>query len=58
MVMGFAVHQHESAIGIHMSPHAEPPSHLPPHPTPPGCPRAPALGALHHTLISHWLSIL
>ena len=26
--------------------HPEPPSNLPPHPTPPGCPRAPALGAL------------
>ena len=28
--------QHESAIGIHMSRTLEPPSHLPPHPTPLG----------------------
>ena len=34
----------------------EPPSHLPPHPIPPGCHRAPALGSLHHTSYSHWLS--
>ena len=29
-----------------MSPHPEPPSHLPPHPIPLGCPRALALSAL------------
>ena len=38
--------------------HPEPPSHLPPHPTPPGCHRAPALGALCHTSNLHWLSVL
>ena len=34
------MHQHDSATGIHVSPHDEPPSHLPPHPIPLGCPRA------------------
>ena len=36
----------------------EPPSNLPPHPTPLGCHRAPALGSLHHTANYHWLSII
>ena len=36
-----ATHQHESAIGIHMSPSLEPPSHLLPNPTPLVCHRAP-----------------
>ena len=36
----------------------EPPSHLPPHLTPIGCHRALALGFLHYTANSHWLSIL
>ena len=31
IVLVSAIHQHESAIGIHVSP----PSHLPPDPTPP-----------------------
>ena len=53
-----AVHQHEWAIGIHVSPHPEPPSHLPPNPIPPSCPRAPAVGVLLHALISHWSSVL
>ena len=29
--MVFAIYQHESAMGVHVSPHAEAPSHLPPH---------------------------
>ena len=33
------------------------PSHLPPHPAPLGCPRAPALGALLLAWDSHWLSL-
>ena len=53
-----AVHQRESAIGLHMSPPSVPPFHLSPHPTCLGCNRAPALGSLHHTANSHWLSIL
>ena len=36
----------------------EPPSHLLPHPSPPGCHRAPGLSSLRHTANSHWLSIL
>ena len=36
----------------------EPPSHLPPHPTPLGRPRAPGLSSLPHTANSHWLSTL
>jgi len=32
--------------------------HLPPCPIPAGCHRAPALGSLHHTSDSHWLSTL
>ena len=38
--------------------HPEPPSHLSPHPIPPCCPRAPALGALHHTSDLRWSSVL
>ena len=34
----------------------EPLSHLPPHPTPLDCHRAPDLSSLHHTANSHWLS--
>ena len=56
--MAFAIHQHELAIDIHVSPHPEPTSHLPPHPNPPGCHRAPALGALLYASNSHWSSIL
>ena len=36
--MVFAIHQHELATGIHVSPHPESPSCLPPHPIPLGCP--------------------
>ena len=48
--MVFAICQHELATGVYVSPHAEPPSHLPPHPIPQGCPRAPDLGVLLHAL--------
>ena len=41
-----------------MSPSFWTPSHLPPHHTPQGCPRAPALGALLHVLNWHWPSTL
>ena len=51
--MGFAIHQHESATGIHVSPHTESRSQLSPHP-----PRAQALGALLNALNLHWSSIL
>ena len=56
--MVFAIYQHELAIGIHVYPYPEPPSHLSPHPIPLGCPRAPALRALLHALNLHWASIL
>ena len=56
--MVYAIHRHEMAIGIHMSPPFYTLSHLPPPLTPPGCHRALALGSLHHTANSHWLSIL
>ena len=57
-MMVFAICQHESATGVHVSSYAEPPSHLPPHPIPQGCPRAPDLGALLPALNLHWSVIL
>ena len=57
--MIFAIHQHELAIDAHVTPPSpELSSSLPPHSILPGCHRALALGALHHTSNSHWLSIL
>ena len=47
--MVFAIHQYDSAIGIHMSPLSRTASHLPSHSVPLGCHRTPALGALLHT---------
>ena len=38
-------------------PHPEPPSHLPPHHIPQGCPSAPTLSALFHALNLDWSSI-
>ena len=58
MVLVFAVHSHESAMGVHVSFHSEIPYHLSPHPIPLGCPRAPALSALLHASNLHWSSIL
>ena len=54
----FAIHQHESAMAAHDSPHPKCPSHLPPHSIPLGCPRAWALSALLHASNLHWSSIL
>ena len=58
--MVFAMHQHESATGIHVFPatHPEPPSHLPSHPIPLGCPRALVLSTQRHAFKLHWPSIL
>ena len=39
-------------------PHPEPPSHLPPHPIPLGCPSTAALSALFDALNLDWSSIL
>ena len=55
IVMVFATHQYASVTGTDVSPPSWIPSHLPPHPTPPGCHRALALGALRHTSNSHWV---
>ena len=54
----FAIHRHESVMGVHVSPHQEPACHLPPPFIPLGCPRAPTLSALLHALNLHWSSIL
>ena len=51
--MVFARHQHEPAPAL-----LNPCSHLPPHPIPPGCPRAQALDSLRHTSNLHRLSVL
>ena len=58
VVLVYAIHQYESALGIHMSLCLEPPSHLPLHPTPRGCHRTPDLSSLCHTANFHWLSTL
>ena len=48
IVMVFAIHRHESAMGTHVYPHPEACSHLPPHPTPLGYTGALVLSALLH----------
>ena len=53
-IVGFALHGHESARGVHVSPLPKAPSHLPPHPIPLGCPSAPALSALFRALYLDW----
>ena len=54
----FAIHQRESATGVHVSSQLQPPFYIPPHPIPLGCPRAPALSALLYASNLHWSSIL
>ena len=53
----FAIHQHESAT-VHMCLSILTTPHLPPHPNPLGCPRAPALSTLLHALTLHQSSTL
>ena len=56
--IGFAIHQHESAMGVHVFPILNPPSHLPSHPIHLGHPSAPALSTLSHALNLDWRSVL
>ena len=56
IVMVFALHSCESAMGIHVFTH-EPLTHLPPHPIPQGHPSAPALSTLSHASNLDWQSI-
>ena len=55
--MGFAIHSHESAMGVHLFPILNPPSHLLPHPIPQGHPSAPALSTLSHVPDLDWRSV-
>ena len=58
IVVVFATHSHESAMGVHVFPILTlPPSHLPPHPIPLGSLSAPALSALFHALNLGWRSV-
>ena len=55
--MVFAIHQHELATGTHVSPNPNAPHTSLPIPSPLGCARAPALGALFHASNLDWSSI-
>ena len=55
--MVFATHWHKSAMGIQVSKRPKPPSHLPLHPIPLGCPRVPAWSALFNASYLDWSSI-
>ena len=53
--IGFAIHQHESATGVHVFPsNPEPPSNLPPHTIPLGHPSAPAQSILYPASNLDW----
>ena len=53
----FAIHSHDSAMGVHVSPILNPSPICPPHPILLGCPSAPALSALSHASNLDWRSI-
>ena len=55
--MVFAIHRHESAMGVHVSPILNTPSYLPPHPIPQGHPSALALSTPSHSSNLDWQSI-
>ena len=57
IVVGFAIHWHESAMGVHGVHILNLPSHLPPHPIPQGHPSAPALSTLSHASNLDWWSV-
>ena len=52
--IGFAIHQHESATGVHVLPILNPASHLPPRTIPLGHPSAPAPSILYPALNLDW----
>ena len=56
-MVGFAIHWHESAMGVHVSLIPKPSSHLPPPPIPLGSPSVLALSSLFHASDLDWWSI-
>ena len=52
--IGFVIHQHQSATGVHVFPILNPPSHLPPHTIALGHPSAPDLSILYHASNLDW----
>ena len=52
--IGFAIHQHASATGIHVLPILNPTSHVPPHTIPLGHPGTPAPRFLYPSLNLDW----
>ena len=52
--MGFAIHQPESATGVHVLPILNHPSHLPPHTIPLGHPSAAAPSILYPASNMDW----
>ena len=56
-MVGFDIHWHESATGVHVSLIPKPSSYFPPHPMPLGCPSVLALSSLFHVSDLDWLSI-
>ena len=52
--IGFAIHQHESATGVHKFPLLNPASHIPPHTVPLGYPSAPAPRILYPASNLDW----